>query len=88
MMSELSDHKRDFDAYVRKGEVHGLAALEAKAMGISSDPDGGYLLPQETEAEIGRLLSKASPTHQIDDFEDAPVQFGLAHNQVLEFLRS
>jgi HK97 family phage major capsid protein len=44
-----------------------LAALEAKAMSISSNPDGGYLVPQETEAEIGRLLSKASPMRQIAD---------------------
>ena len=44
-----------------------MAAIEAKAMSISSNPDGGYLVPQETEAEIGRLLSKASPMRQIAD---------------------
>jgi HK97 family phage major capsid protein len=64
---EPSEHKRAFDGYVRKGEAHGLSALEAKAMSISSNPDGGYLVPQETEAEIGRLLSKASPMRQIAD---------------------
>jgi HK97 family phage major capsid protein len=66
-VAEPSEHKRAFDGYVRKGEAHGLSALEAKAMSIGSNPDGGYLVPQETEAEIGRLLSKASPMRQIAD---------------------
>jgi HK97 family phage major capsid protein len=66
-IAEPSEHKRAFDGYVRKGEAHGLAGLEAKAMRIGSNPDGGFLVPQETEAEIGRLLSKASPMRQIAD---------------------
>jgi HK97 family phage major capsid protein len=66
-VAEPSEHKRAFDGYVRKGEAHGLASLEAKAMSIGSSPDGGYLVPQETETEIGRLLSKASPMRQIAD---------------------
>ena len=64
---EPTEHKRAFDTYVRKGEDHGLSALEAKAMSIGSNPDGGYLVPSETEAEIGRLLSKASPMRSIAD---------------------
>lgn len=65
--AEPSEHKQAFDAYVRKGEAYGLAQLEQKAMSISSATDGGYLVPQEIEAEIGRLLSKASPMRQICD---------------------
>jgi HK97 family phage major capsid protein len=65
--AEPTEHKRAFEGYVRKGEAQGLAALEAKAMRIASNPDGGFLVPQETEAEIGRLLSKASPMRQIAD---------------------
>ena len=64
---EPTEHKRAFDTYVRKGEDNGLSALEAKAMSIGSNPDGGYLVPSETEAEIGRLLSKASPMRSIAD---------------------
>jgi HK97 family phage major capsid protein len=67
MKSEPSEHKRAFDQYVRKGEAHGLASLEAKAMSVGSGQDGGYLVPPEVEAEIGRLLSKASPMRQIAD---------------------
>lgn len=62
-----TEHKKAFEAYVRKGETHGLFDLEAKAMSIGSNPDGGYLVPAETEAEIGRLLSNASPMRAISD---------------------
>ena len=62
-----SEHKKAFEAYVRKGETHGLFDLEAKAMSIGSNPDGGYLVPAETETEIGRLLSNASPLRAISD---------------------
>jgi HK97 family phage major capsid protein len=65
--AESTEHKRAFEQYVRKGEVQGLFDLEAKAMSIGSNPDGGYLVPQETEAEIGRLLSRASPIRAIAD---------------------
>ncbi len=64
---EPSEHKKAFDSYVRKGESQGLFDIESKAMSISSNPDGGYLVPSETEAEIGRLLSKASPMRAIAD---------------------
>jgi HK97 family phage major capsid protein len=64
---EPSEHKRAFESYVRKGETQGLFDLEAKAMSIASNPDGGYLVPAETEAEIGRLLANISPIRAIAD---------------------
>ena len=65
--AEPSEHKRAFEGYVRKGETQGLFDIEQKSMSIASNPDGGYLVPSETEAEIGRLLSKASPMRLIAD---------------------
>jgi HK97 family phage major capsid protein len=59
------EHKNAFDAYVRKGETQGLFDIEAKSMSISSNPDGGYLVPSETEAEIGRKLAAVSPIRAI-----------------------
>jgi HK97 family phage major capsid protein len=59
------EHKAAFEAYVRKGETGTLATLEAKSLSAGSDADGGYLVPDETEAEIGRLLSEASPIRSI-----------------------
>ncbi|MEQ8267640.1 MAG: phage major capsid protein [Parvibaculum sp.] len=59
------EHKRAFDGYVRKGEAHELRGLEAKALSVQSDPDGGYLVPAETEKAIERLVSEASPIRAI-----------------------
>ena len=61
------EHKQAFETYVRKGETTGLIDLEAKSLSAGSDPDGGYLVPEETEIEIGRLLSNASPIRAIAD---------------------
>ncbi len=65
--AEPTEHKKAFENYVRKGDSQGLFDIEQKAMSISSNPDGGYLVPSETEAAIGRLLSKASPIRAIAD---------------------
>ena len=64
---EPSEHKKAFDSYVRKGDTFALNTVEAKAMSVGSGQDGGYLVPPETEAEIGRLISKASPFREFCD---------------------
>lgn len=67
---QVSEHKQAFEAYVRKGESHGLSAIEEKAMSIGVNADGGYLVPEEIAGEIGRLLSKASPMRTIADVRE------------------
>ncbi len=62
-----TEHKSAFDAYVRKGNTGPLLALESKSLSVGSDPDGGYLVPEQTETEIGRLLADASPIRAISD---------------------
>lgn len=59
------EHKAAFDAYVRQGETAGLRQVEHKALSVASDPDGGYLVPEETEREIGRRLADLSPIRAI-----------------------
>lgn len=58
---EAIEHKAAFDAYVRRGDEAGLRELEAKAMSAGSGADGGYLVPDETDTEIGRRVSVVSP---------------------------
>jgi len=60
-----NEHKAAFDAYVRAGEAAGLRALEAKAMTIGSNADGGYLVPPEVETAIGKRLTAISPIRAI-----------------------
>ena len=58
---ETAEHKAAFSAYMRRGDENALRALEEKAMSVGSAADGGYLVPPETDTEIGRRLSAASP---------------------------
>ena len=57
------EHKAAFDAYVRGGAEEALRSIERKALSVASD--GGYLVPDETEREISRRLSAASPIRAI-----------------------
>ena len=59
------EHKTGFAAYVRSGDDHGLRRLEEKALSIGSDPDGGYLVPEELSTEIGKRLATISPIRSI-----------------------
>ncbi len=59
------EHKAGFAAYVRSGDESNLRQLEEKAMSYGSDPDGGYLVPDETASEIGRRLALISPIRSI-----------------------
>jgi HK97 family phage major capsid protein len=58
-------HKAAFDGYVRRGEAGQLRALEGKALSVASDPDGGYLVPDETERAVNRSLRDVSPIRAI-----------------------
>ena len=59
------EHRSAFDTYVRQGESSGLRALEVKALSVGSSPDGGYLVPNETETAIGQRLTLISPIRSI-----------------------
>jgi HK97 family phage major capsid protein len=51
------EYKDAFAAYVKRGEE--------KALRVGSNPDGGYLVPQETDGEITRLMAALSPIRAI-----------------------
>lgn len=59
------EHKRAFDGYVRSGDEQSLRGVEQKSHSYGNGPDGGYLVPAELEAEIGRRLSVISPIRAI-----------------------
>ena len=51
------EYKQAFSDYVKHGET--------KALSTGSGPDGGYLVPAETETEVTRLLTAISPMRAI-----------------------
>ncbi len=59
------EHAAAFQAYVRKGEPGRLRDLESKALSVGSDPDGGYLVPDETETAVNRAVKDISPIRAI-----------------------
>ncbi len=59
------EHKEAFEAYVRRGDERALQTIDQKAMSYGSGPDGGYLVPEETETEIGKRLASLSPIRSI-----------------------
>jgi len=63
--AETTEHKQAFEQYIRRGDEAGLREIEAKAMSSGSGADGGYLVPDETDTEIGRRLSVVSPIRSI-----------------------
>ena len=59
--ADAGEHKAAFESYIRRGDETALRELEAKAMSAGIPGDGGYLVPAETDTEIGRRLSVVSP---------------------------
>ncbi|MBU1175258.1 MAG: phage major capsid protein [Alphaproteobacteria bacterium] len=55
--AEPDEQSAAFAAYVKRGEI--------KALSAGTPADGGYLVPDETETEIGRLLKDVSPIRAI-----------------------
>lgn len=59
------EHKEAFQSYIRSGDDQQLRGLEEKAMSYGSQQDGGYLVPEELEVEIGKRLAAISPIRSI-----------------------
>lgn len=59
------EHKAAFESYVRSGDAGGVRGLEAKTLSLSTDADGGYLVPDETETAINTAVRDISPIRAI-----------------------
>ena len=62
-----ADHKKAFDAFVRKGITDGLADLQVKAVQVGVDADGGYAVPEEMSQTIYSMLEAHSPMRAVCD---------------------
>ncbi|MGO6999007.1 phage major capsid protein [Rhizobium leguminosarum] len=60
------EHARAFEKWFRRGAENGLSDLEVKAsLTTQSDPDGGFLVPKQTETTIDRVLGLVSVMRQL-----------------------
>lgn len=60
-----SEHKTAFMQFVRKGIETGLGELQAKALQVGVESDGGFAVPEELDRSIIELLRDTSPMRQV-----------------------
>lgn len=59
-------HATAFDRFFRRGADNGLRELEVKAaLRTGSDPDGGYVVPEQVEMTINELLRTVSTVRSL-----------------------
>lgn len=54
--ADAVEHKAGFDRWMRKGLDEGLAAIEAKALNITTPADGGYAVPEDLDRTLSETL--------------------------------
>ncbi|WP_306250995.1 phage major capsid protein [Parvularcula sp. IMCC14364] len=64
-LPQADEQRHAFNRYVRSGDTRGLLPDDAKSLSAGSDPDGGYLAPQETERLITAAVRDISSLRQI-----------------------
>lgn len=64
-----SAYSKAFRSYLRKGMEGGLESLQTKALSVSSDPDGGYLVTPHMSSKIVQAIFETSPMRQLASVE-------------------
>ncbi len=62
---QSDETKAAFQRYMRVGDATAITTLEAKSLNTGTDPEGGYLAPEQTEAIIAAAVKDISPIRQI-----------------------
>ncbi|MCH2548117.1 MAG: phage major capsid protein [Alphaproteobacteria bacterium] len=65
----VSEYKKAFCNYLRKGMDAGLEELHTKALSVGSDPDGGYLVTPTMSQNIIKLIEASSPMRALAGVE-------------------
>jgi len=63
------EYSKAFRNYLRKGMDAGLEALQTKALSVTSDPDGGYMVTPTMSATIVQAIFETSPIRQLASVE-------------------
>jgi len=62
---EVAEHKNAFDNYLRTAHEGDLRELERKTLSVGSDPDGGYVAPEEMSNRVLSIVYETSPMRTI-----------------------
>ncbi len=65
-----SEYTKAFRNYLRKGMEGSLENLQTKALSVSSDPDGGYLVTPHMSSKIVQAIFETSPMRQLASVEN------------------
>lgn len=65
----VSEYRKAFCSYLRKGMDAGLEAFESKSLSVGSDPDGGYLVTPTISDRIVKTVFETSPMRQLAGIE-------------------
>jgi len=62
-------HAKAFGRYLRKGDEAQLASLQAKALSVGNDPEGGYLVTPAMSQAIAKTVFESSPVRALARIE-------------------
>ncbi len=63
-VDQYQDYKKAWNGYIRKGE-RSMTDAEVKTINVGTDPQGGYLVGEERESGIDRVLRRYSAMRQV-----------------------
>lgn len=66
----VSEYRKAFCNYLRKGMDAGLEQLQLKALSVGSDADGGYLVTSTMASHIAKLVQNNSPVRAVARVEN------------------
>lgn len=66
---DQSEYKSAFNMYLRKGMDSGLEQIQTKALSVSSDANGGFLVPNQMADLIVSIVNESSPMRALATVE-------------------
>ena len=61
----LSEYKKHFEGWMRKGDSYSNQPDAMKSLSVGSDPDGGYFVEPDTSGRIVTKIFETSPMRQV-----------------------
>jgi hypothetical protein len=85
--TEISEYKKAFVNYLRKGNESQLASLEKKTLSVGSNTDGGYLVTHQMSELMIKAIFETSPMRQLASItsisSDALDAYGIIDSQAI-----